>query len=74
MNHNIKITLEDVMWEKRIKSVNELSRRTGISRPTLVRLINGESESIHLSTISTLCKELGCKVSDLLTYENGQAS
>lgn len=73
-DHKIKIDLEEMMWKNRIKSISELSEMTKISRPTLTRLVKGESERLDLVTLSTLCKILDCEVSDILKYDRGQAS
>lgn len=61
-----EFNLEDLMWKNRIKSINQLSEKTKISRPTLTALKNGKSKVIHLSTIYTLCKEFNCGIDDLI--------
>lgn len=58
--------LEDVMWENRIKSINELSEKTKISRYALTSLKNGKSTRLDLSTIYTLCTKLDCEIDDLI--------
>lgn len=65
-NHNIKIELEEMMWKRKIKSVNQLSKLTGLSRQTLTRLIKGEADRIGLDTLETLCNVLECDVTDLI--------
>ncbi|MGM7719409.1 helix-turn-helix domain-containing protein [Metabacillus sp. Hm71] len=63
--------LEDVMWEKRIKSINELSEKTKISRYALTSFKKGQSTRLDLSTIYTLCTELGCEINDLIEIKKG---
>lgn len=68
-DHKIRIDLEEMMWRKRIKSINELSELTKISRPTLTRLLKCQSERLDLSTLSVLCEVLDCEISDILKYD-----
>lgn len=58
--------LEDVMWENRIKSINELSEKTKISRYALTSFKNGKSKRLDLATIYTLCVNLDCEIDDLI--------
>lgn len=65
----ILFTLEDAMWKARIKSVNQLSDLTGISKPTLYSMKNNNSAQIHLATLSRLCDHMNCSINDLMKYE-----
>lgn len=71
--HNMKIRLEDLMWEKRVKSINSLSTATEISRQTLHRIYNNESDGIRLETIEKLCNYLDCEIEELLVIEKKEA-
>jgi len=73
-NHNIKIELEEMMWKRKIKSVNQLSKLTGLSRQTLTRLIKGEADRIGLDTLETLCNVLECDVTDLIVRKKDKVS
>ncbi|MGM7719408.1 helix-turn-helix domain-containing protein [Metabacillus sp. Hm71] len=64
---NIKSNLHILMGEKKIRSINQLSKETGISRPTLTRIYNDESDRIEFTTIYKLCQFFGCEVGDLFT-------
>lgn len=66
MGH-IKSNLHILMGEKKIRSINQLSKDTGISRPTLTRIYNDESDRIEFTTIYKLCQFFGCEVGDLFT-------
>lgn len=57
---NILRVLEDQGVSK-----NELSRRTGISQPSIVTLLNGERE-IQTDTIQKIADALGVKVAELV--------
>lgn len=72
INHNIKIQLEDLMWQNRIKSINQLSEITKISRETLSRLKKNEAIGINLDTLETLCEHLNCEITDLLVRKQKQ--
>jgi len=72
INHNIKIQLEDLMWQNRIKSINQLSEITKISRETLSRLKKNEAMGINLDTLETLCFHLNCEITDLLVRKQKQ--
>lgn len=52
--------------DKKGISISELSRRTGISRPTLTALANNTGKGIQFDTIDTLCGFFRISVSDLL--------
>jgi len=62
----------DVMMAKRKISLNELSRRMGISLANLSILKNNKCKAIRFSTLSNLCRILDCEVGDLLAYEEGE--
>lgn len=64
---NIKSNLHILMGEKKIRSINQLCKETGISRPTLTRIYNDESDRIEFTTIYKLCQFFGCEVGDLFT-------
>ena len=51
----IKNNLKKLMQEKNITSA-DLHRTLGISRPTLTRMVNNESDTIRYDTIDQLCK------------------
>ena len=62
----VSSNLHVLMGKKKIKSINQLANETGISRPTLTRIYNDESDRIELLTIQKLCDYFECDVGDLL--------
>ncbi|MEC0666327.1 helix-turn-helix transcriptional regulator [Priestia flexa] len=66
INHNYTIMLDELMWQKRVKSLNYLSVKTKISRPTLQRLRDNEANGINLDTLEKLCAFLNCEITDLI--------
>lgn len=69
-----KFNLEEMMWQARFKSINQLSETSGISRPTLEAIQKNRSKQVHLRTLSKLCSVLDCNIDDLLIEDEGQAS
>lgn len=70
----VKNRLSIVMAEKRIRSVSELHRMIQsqglvMSRRTLDKFYNNESNRIDYDTLATLCKVLECDIGQLLYLE-----
>lgn len=61
----------DVMMARRKMSLNELSRRMGISLANLSILKNNKCKAVRFSTLSNLCRILECDVGDILVYVEG---
>ena len=72
--HNIKIELEEMMWKRRVKSVNQLSKMTGLARTTITRILKGEAEQISFETLEKLCDVLQCDVADLIVRRKDEVS
>lgn len=64
---SIIINLDSIMSEKKI-SIIELSERAGITNAQLSLLRNNKAESIKLSTLESICRELECQPGDVLKY------
>lgn len=67
----VKNRLAVVMAEKGVKSVSQLHRSIKdqgltMSRRTLDKFVNNESNRIDYDTLATLCKVLDCEIGDLL--------
>lgn len=67
MMGKVKSNLHLLMGQKKIRSINQLSKETGISRPTLTRIYNDESDRIEFTTIYKLCDYFNCSVGDLFS-------
>ena len=59
----------NVMMAKRKMSLNELSKKTGISLANLSILKNNKAKAIRFSTLEKICHVLNCQPSDLLEYK-----
>ncbi|WP_017539799.1 MULTISPECIES: helix-turn-helix domain-containing protein [Nocardiopsis] len=60
----------DRLLEERGMTVTELAERVGVTPVNLSVLKNGRAKAVRFSTLSALCRELGCRPGDLLDYEN----
>ena len=58
----------DMMMAKRKMSLNELSKRIGISVTNLSLLKTGKVKGIRFSTLEAICRELDCQPGDILEY------
>ena len=65
----IRIDLENLMWEKRIKTIEELSLKSKVSRPTIANWKKSNVERIELEVLEKLCEALDCDISDLIILE-----
>ena len=58
----------DVMMAKRKISLGELADKVGITQANLSILKNNKAKAIRFSTLDAICKELECRVEDILEY------
>lgn len=54
--------------EGRRISLAEVAKETGISRPTITRIINTAGYNLGLDGVDALCRYLECQPGDLLEY------
>ena len=62
----------DVMLAKRKRRLGDLAGAVGISIQNLSVLKTGKARAIRFSTLSAICKELGCQPGDILEYVEGE--
>ena len=58
----------DVVMAKRKISAGELAERIGITPANLSILKNNKAKAIRFSTLEAICRELDCRVSEVLEY------
>ncbi|WP_225767517.1 helix-turn-helix transcriptional regulator [Inquilinus sp. Marseille-Q2685] len=61
----------DVVLAQRKMSLTDLSNAVGVSIPNLSILKTGKARAIRFSTLTALCRHLGCQPGDLLEYVPG---
>jgi len=66
----IRTRLDRLLVRRRM-SLTELADRVGVTVANLSILKTGKARAIRLSTLDSLCRELGCQPGDLLEYEAG---
>lgn len=62
----------DVMMAKRKMSLNELSKKVGISLSNLSILKTGKAKAIRFSTLNSICQVLECQPGDILEYKEDE--
>lgn len=67
----IVVNLDRVLLDRGI-TLTELGDRVGIALPNLSILKTGKARAVRFSTLSALCRELGCQPGDLLEYREGE--
>jgi putative transcriptional regulator len=64
----IILRLDRVMADRKM-SLNELSKRVGISIVNLSNLKTGKVKAIRFSSLETICDVLNCQPGDILEYK-----
>lgn len=67
-DYNILVHLDQLL-EDRGMTLTELADAVEITIVNLSILKNGRARAIRFSTLSAICKFLGCQPGDLLSYE-----
>ena len=67
----IRVLVKQLLDEKEFRerrhiTLNEVSRETGISRPTLTRIVNIPGYKTNTDTIDALCRYFECTPGELL--------
>ena len=60
----------DVMMARRKMSLNELSKRVGITVANLSILKTGKAKAVRFSTLDAICRALDCTPGDILEYRD----
>ncbi len=65
----LKIKIQYLMIDHKIRSISELSRNVDIHKNTLTKLVNETKlETVKLETYLKLCDFFKCNLSDLIEY------
>jgi putative transcriptional regulator len=65
--HAIGVHLDRLLVQRGL-TLTELADRVGVTVVNLSVLKNGRAKAIRFSTLTALCRELGCQPGDLLSY------
>jgi putative transcriptional regulator len=63
----IKVNLDRVMLERKV-TLTDLAERVGLTLANLSILKSNKAKAVRFSTLSAICKELGCQPGDILEY------
>lgn len=66
INEQLKTNLLLSMISKDIRTITELSEKTGVSRPTLTKITKGRAKNVSLSTLMRISYGLNIDVNELL--------
>jgi len=69
----MKINLDKLLKTKG-KTLYWLSKETGISYPSLHKIVNNNTESIKFKIIEDICKTLDCTLDELFTLDKDDAN
>ncbi|MEK6805788.1 MAG: helix-turn-helix transcriptional regulator [Pseudomonadota bacterium] len=69
-----KLLDEKSFSERRRITLNEVSKETGVSRPTLTRIANIPGYVTNTETIEALCRYFECQPGDMLQLVDGKPS
>lgn len=61
------------MMVERKMSLNELSKRVGITNVNLSKTKNNKVSAIRFSTLAAICEVLDCEAGDILEYQKDEA-
>lgn len=65
----MKLNIKEKMREKNMTRY-ELSKRIGVTYPTITAIYNGDSTSIKLDILEALCRELNCTPNDIVISDD----
>ncbi len=67
----VVIKLDDLLHARRM-TLTELAERVDITLANLSILKTGKARAIRFSTLSAICRELGCQPGELMIWEEGE--
>ena len=64
------VKLDDLLHARRM-TLTELAERVDITLANLSILKTGKAKAIRFSTLSAICRELGCQPGDIMIWQEG---
>ena len=65
----MKLSIQEKLKEKNM-SRYELAKRIGVTYPTIDNIYKGNSTSIKLDILESICKELDCTLDEILIFDD----
>lgn len=69
----VRLNIKDKLAEKNMTRY-ELAKRIGVTYPTITAIYKGESSSIRLEILESLCIELECTPNDIIISDDPKVS
>ncbi|MEU3047345.1 helix-turn-helix domain-containing protein [Streptomyces sanyensis] len=69
-HHDIHVHLDRILAERGM-TLADLAAQVGVTNVNLSVLKNGRAKAIRFTTLTQLCRVLGCQPGDLLSYRTG---
>jgi putative transcriptional regulator len=69
---DIIVSLDEVLAERGV-TLTQLAEAIGITLANASILKTGKARAIRFSTLSAICRELGCQPGDLLRYQPAES-
>ena len=70
----VKSNIPVIMAKNSIRTITELSIKTGVSRGALTALYYSNSKGVQFDTLEKLCDCFNCGVGDILIYKKGESA
>jgi DNA-binding Xre family transcriptional regulator len=68
--HLTQMMLNKSAEQKRLITIDEIAKETGLGRNTLSRIKNNSDHKTTTDVIDKLCAYFDCKIEDLVTYSS----
>lgn len=65
----LEVHLLEMMGKRNIRTIKELSQRSGLSRKPISEVLNRNTHRMKTDTIVKLCLALECEIGDLLVLK-----
>lgn len=70
--HAIRVHLDELLANREM-TLTELADRVGITVVNLSILKNGRARAVRFSTLTAICRALGCQPGDILSVKHPEA-
>jgi putative transcriptional regulator len=67
--HSVEVHLDTLLADRGM-TLTELAERAGVTVVNLSVLKNGRARAVRFSTLTAICRVLGCQPGDLLTVRD----
>jgi putative transcriptional regulator len=65
----IEIKLHEMMAKRKIKTIEQLHEKTGLSRKALSKAFHNKNKRMDLVALGKLCEALDCEIGELIVIK-----